>query len=93
MCKYSSIGTYTITVIALSGGEETTTYTEEIEIVDPLVLPITFESETVDYTFYNVLEDRHRNRINILLGKAHDPKGIGYFTNAIISFFRKLYVH
>ncbi|MAN26193.1 MULTISPECIES: hypothetical protein [Mesonia] len=51
--EYSSIGTYTITVIALSGGEETTTYTEEIEIVDPLVLPITFESETVDYTFYN----------------------------------------
>ncbi|HCQ15077.1 MAG TPA: rod shape-determining protein RodA, partial [Cryomorphaceae bacterium] len=36
---------------------------------------------TVDYAFNHVLEDRHRNRINILLGKAHDPKGIGYNTN------------
>lgn len=35
---------------------------------------------TVDYAFNNILEDRHRNRINILLGKAHDPKGIGYNT-------------
>lgn len=35
---------------------------------------------SVDYAFNNLLEDRHRNRINILLGKAHDPKGIGYNT-------------
>jgi rod shape determining protein RodA len=35
---------------------------------------------TVDYAFNNILEDRHRNRINILLGKAHDPQGIGYNT-------------
>ncbi len=35
---------------------------------------------SVDYAFNNVLEDRHRNRINILLGKAHDPRGIGYNT-------------
>lgn len=37
--------------------------------------------QSVDYAFYNILEDRHRNRINILLGKAHDPQGIGYNTN------------
>lgn len=36
---------------------------------------------SVDYAFNNILEDRHRNRINILLGKAHDPQGIGYNTN------------
>ena len=35
---------------------------------------------SVGYVFENVLEDRHRNRINILLGKAHDPQGIGYNT-------------
>lgn len=45
-----------------------------------LVLCVGF-IQTVDYVFYNVLEDRHRNRINIVLGKAHDPKGIGYNTN------------
>lgn len=36
--------------------------------------------QIVDYAFDNILEDRHRNRINILLGKAHDPQGIGYNT-------------
>ena len=51
--EYLNVGTYDITVIALSGGVETTTYTEQVTIVDPLLLPITFESSTVDYTFYN----------------------------------------
>lgn len=36
---------------------------------------------SVDFAFNELLEDRHRNRINILLGKAEDPKGIGYNTN------------
>jgi rod shape determining protein RodA len=35
---------------------------------------------SVDFAFENILEDRHRNRINILLGKASDPTGIGYNT-------------
>ena len=51
--EYSSTGNYTIEVVALSGGSATTSYSEEIEIVDPLVLPVNFESSTVDYTFYN----------------------------------------
>jgi rod shape determining protein RodA len=37
--------------------------------------------QSVDFTFNNLLEDRHRNRINILLGKAEDPQGIGYNTH------------
>ena len=36
---------------------------------------------SVDWAFNELLEDRHRNRINILLGKAEDPQGIGYNTN------------
>ncbi|WP_417885910.1 hypothetical protein [Zunongwangia sp.] len=51
--EYGNIGDYTIRVIALSGGAETTEYSEEVTIVDPLLLPINFESQTVDYTFYN----------------------------------------
>ncbi len=51
-----------------------------IQIVGITLLCIGF-IQSVDYAFNNVLEDRHRNRINILLGKAHDPKGIGYNTN------------
>ncbi|WP_417593054.1 rod shape-determining protein RodA [Owenweeksia hongkongensis] len=50
-----------------------------VRIVALSLLAIGF-IQSVDYTFNNVLEDRHRNRINILLGKAHDPKGIGYNT-------------
>lgn len=50
-----------------------------LRILAAVVLSVGF-IQTVDYTFNNVLEDRHRNRINILLGKAHDPKGIGYNT-------------
>lgn len=51
--EYSTVGTFTITVVALSGGEATTTYTEEITITDPFLLPITFESTTVNYNFNN----------------------------------------
>lgn len=51
--EYSTVGTFTVTVVALSGGEATTTYTEEITITDPFLLPITFESTTVNYNFNN----------------------------------------
>lgn len=51
-----------------------------IRVIAVFLLSVGFV-QSVDYTFNNVLEDRHRNRINILLGKAHDPKGIGYNTN------------
>lgn len=50
---YSSVGTFLVTVEALSGGEASTIYTEEVTITDPFVLPITFESETVNYNFNN----------------------------------------
>jgi rod shape determining protein RodA len=33
---------------------------------------------SVDYVYDNILEDRHRNRLEILLGIKHDPSGVGY---------------
>ncbi len=36
---------------------------------------------TVDYVFNHVFEQRHRDRINILIGKVTDFKGIGYNTH------------
>lgn len=36
---------------------------------------------SVDYIFNEVFEQRHRDRINIVLGKSTDTKGIGYNTN------------
>ncbi|MEG9327335.1 hypothetical protein V6B16_05260 [Salinimicrobium catena] len=51
--SYETIGTYNIRVVALSGGEATTEFTQEVVISDPLFLPIDFESEKLDYTFIN----------------------------------------
>lgn len=36
---------------------------------------------STSYVFDNVFQDRHRNRINIVLGKVEDNQGIGYNSN------------
>lgn len=48
---YATIGTYEVRVIAYSGGAATTEYTQNVTIFDPLLLPITFESPTLNYAF------------------------------------------
>lgn len=50
---YANVGTYTVRVVAYSGGAATTQVTRSITIVDPLLLPLTFESATVNYAFTN----------------------------------------
>lgn len=50
---YAATGTYTVKVVALSGGAATTEFTKQITIVDPLLLPLDFESTTLNYTFNN----------------------------------------
>ncbi|MES2881331.1 MAG: hypothetical protein V4676_04225, partial [Bacteroidota bacterium] len=50
---YTATGTYNIKVVALSGGAATTEVIKTITIVDPVLLPLTFESATVNYTFTN----------------------------------------
>ena len=50
---YASVGTYTLRVVAYSGGAATTSYTATVNIVDPVLIPITFESSTVNYAFTN----------------------------------------
>jgi hypothetical protein len=47
--EYSSTGTYDITVTALSGGAARTSITEVVIIEDPVTLPLTFESATLNY--------------------------------------------
>lgn len=48
---YAAVGTYNIKVVALSGGAATTQLIKPVTIVDPVLLPITFESATVNYAF------------------------------------------
>jgi len=50
---YATVGSYTLRVVAYSGGSATTTYTTTVNIVDPVLIPITFESPTVNYSFVN----------------------------------------
>ena len=50
---YDAIGDYDVRVVALSGGAATTETTETVSITDPLFLPISFESPTKNYTFFN----------------------------------------
>jgi len=33
---------------------------------------------SVNYLFNNILKEHHRNRIDIILGKIHDPSNVGY---------------
>lgn len=50
---YSTVGEFEIEVTALSGGAETLSGSTTVSIFDPLLLPIDFESETVQYAFSN----------------------------------------
>lgn len=51
--EYAEVGTYTIRVVALSGGAATTETTVDVTIVNPLLMPLDFESATLDYSFTN----------------------------------------
>lgn len=48
---YANTGTYTVTVVAYSGGAATSTFTREVIISNPLALPINFENG--NYNFAN----------------------------------------
>lgn len=50
---YAAIGTYTIRVRAFSGGAAYRDETVEVTVFDPLLLPINFESPTLNYAFGN----------------------------------------
>lgn len=50
---YAQTGTYTIRVVALSGGEASTELSKEITIVNPLLLPLDFENSTLNYEWIN----------------------------------------
>ena len=48
---YTTTGAHTIRVVALSGGAATTETTKTMTIVDPVLLPLNFESPTINYIF------------------------------------------
>ena len=50
---YANTGTYEVKVVALSGGVAITEYTEMVTISNPILLPVDFESPTLNYAFTN----------------------------------------
>lgn len=50
---YANTGTYQVRVVALSGGAATTEYTQNVVISNPILLPVDFESSTLNYAFTN----------------------------------------
>jgi hypothetical protein len=47
---YPGPGTYTVRVVALSGGVATTTYTQVVSIKNQISLPVTFDDVNIDYS-------------------------------------------
>lgn len=81
---YPAVGAYTLRVVALSGGAATTTFTTTINIVDPVLLPITFQSTTVNYNWINfdggvttVINNPQQNGINTSTRVARMVKNAG----------------
>ncbi|MFM8711563.1 MAG: hypothetical protein ACKOC7_09805, partial [Sphingomonadales bacterium] len=81
---YSATGTYNIRVVALSGGAATTQQIVPITIVDPILLPLTFESPTINYNWFNfdggnvtVINNPQANGINTSSKVARMVKNAG----------------
>jgi hypothetical protein len=51
MHTYAEVGTYTVRVVALAGGAATIEDTVEVVIINPILLPIDFESTSIEYSF------------------------------------------
>ncbi|MBC7935681.1 MAG: hypothetical protein H7Y86_10060 [Rhizobacter sp.] len=50
---YTATGSYTVKIVAVSGGAATAEIIRTINIVDPVLLPLSFESPTLNYAFAN----------------------------------------
>ncbi len=81
---YAAVGTYSVKVVALSGGVATTQLIKTVTIVDPILLPLTFESPTLNYTFNNfdggvvtVINNPQSNGINTSTRVAKMVKNAG----------------
>lgn len=68
---YTTTGTYTVKIVAVSGGAATAEITRSITIADPVLLPLTFESSTLNYTWGNfgggvstIIDNPQKNTIN-----------------------------
>jgi hypothetical protein len=81
---YAATGTYQVKVVALSGGAATAELIKPVTIVNPVLLPLTFESSTLNYAFSNfdggnttVITNPQANGINTSSKVARMVKNAG----------------
>ncbi len=79
---YPAVGSYEIRVVALSGGVETSELTEIVVIENPILLPLTFESETLEFNFIN-FGGGFSTRID-----NPDPSGINT-SSKVVEFYKE----
>lgn len=90
---YAATGTYQVRVVAFSGGAATTQRIVPVTIVDPILLPLTFESPTINYNWFNfdggnvtVISNPQSNGINTsgkvarMVKNAGQPWGGSFLT-------------
>ena len=81
---YETIGTYDVKVVALSGGAATSELITPVAITDPLFLPIDFESEKLEYDFFNFGPDM-ANGVSVVANP--DPNEIN--SSAMVGAYTK----
>lgn len=81
---YAQVGKYNVRVVALSGGVATTELTREIEIVNPVLLPLNFENTTLQYRIDNfdgghlsIIDNPNKSGINTSARTGKMVKGPG----------------
>jgi hypothetical protein len=81
---YATTGTYNVRVVAQSGGAATSQQIVPVTIVDPILLPLTFESPTINYNWFNfdggnvtVINNPQANGINTSSKVAKMVKNAG----------------
>ena len=79
--KYAKTGTYTVRVVALSGGAATKEFTQTVVISDPVVLPLTFE--TVSPAFVNFGGATSVVVVNPSIGGINSSAKVGKLTKDV----------
>lgn len=81
---YTATGTFNVRVIALSGGAASVEKTVPVTIEDPILLPLTFQSSTINYNWVNfdggntsVINNPNSAGINTSTKVARMVKGAG----------------
>lgn len=83
MHTYPAVGSYELTVVALSGGSQTIQATETVVIDNPISLPIDFESGTINYVFSDF------GGANSAVIDNPDPTGVNT-SSKVAEFFKEV---